>query len=217
MTTKNLYDWSLRSIPLSLKTCFYFVYFELIIKQKKFFELKEFSISETIHVTGAQNCMPHNMVCDPCWTCNMIVRLIFEVLTRYPACIYLLQVNNEKTRAIHEICSKFTIKTRERNVIEVILLSLLLTFNWFHSLLYYFHCWHWAIKKLGNYKKTWSDFRFISNWTWWLLFKLVLIFRKICHGFRWRDCQWCEKLLFLSDWKRTLLTSKGSTHMLCSS
>ena len=59
--------------------------------------------------------------------------LKISVLRSYPANIYLLKVNNRNIRTWCEICSKLTIKTPERH--HVVLLSLLLTLNIFHTLL----------------------------------------------------------------------------------
>ena len=50
----------------------------------------------------------------------------------FPANIYVLKVNNRNTRKRCEICSKLTIKTPE-NVIDVVLLFLLLTWNMFRT------------------------------------------------------------------------------------
>ena len=47
-----------------------------------------------------------------------------------PAGIYLFEVNNGNTKAIHESCSKLAKKTLEQNnVIDVVLVTLLLTLN----------------------------------------------------------------------------------------
>ena len=54
-----------------------------------------------------------------------------QVNTTNAAGIYLLKVNNRNTRTMCEICSKLTIKPPE-NVIDVVLVALLLTFNRFH-------------------------------------------------------------------------------------
>ena len=51
----------------------------------------------------------------------------------YPANIYLFKVNNKNTRAMCETCSKLVIKN---NVNVVVLVSLLLTLNRFHILLW---------------------------------------------------------------------------------
>ena len=59
--------------------------------------------------------------------------------------IYLFKVNNRNTRAVCEICSKLTIKmlkvnnkgirtTSQNDVVDVALLSLLVTLNIFHTL-----------------------------------------------------------------------------------
>ena len=48
--------------------------------------------------------------------------------------IYLIKFNNRNTRKRLEICSKLTIKTPE-DVIDVVLVSLLLTLNLFYTFL----------------------------------------------------------------------------------
>ena len=56
-------------------------------------------------------------------------------ITNIPDGIYLLKVNNRTTRTSCEICSKLTIKIPEKNGANgVVLVSLLLTLNIFHSL-----------------------------------------------------------------------------------
>ena len=42
---------------------------------------------------------------------------------QYPAGIYLLKVNNRNTRTMCEICSKLTIKTPERRLASLTLLT----------------------------------------------------------------------------------------------
>ena len=67
---------------------------------------------------------------------------LLNFLTFFPAGIYLLKVNNRNIRTRCEICSKLTIKA----TVNVVLVSLLLTLNIFHTLLYCFYCWLWAVK-----------------------------------------------------------------------
>lgn len=52
--------------------------------------------------------------------------------------IYLFEANNRNTKAMCEICSKITIT-------GVVLVSLLLYFNRFHTLLWYMFCWLWKV------------------------------------------------------------------------
>ena len=47
---------------------------------------------------------------------------------------YMFKVNNRNTRTRCELCSKLTIKTPQNDAIGVVLVSLLLTLNVFHSL-----------------------------------------------------------------------------------
>ena len=54
-------------------------------------------------------------------------------LSLLPTGIYLFKVNDGKNRTMCEICSKLTMK------IDVVLVSLLLTLNRFHSLFCCFH------------------------------------------------------------------------------
>ena len=57
------------------------------------------------------------------------------------AAIYLLKVRNKNTRTRCEICSKLTIKISERRLaIGVVLVSILLTLNIFHTLFCCFYC-----------------------------------------------------------------------------
>ena len=91
------------------------------------------------------------------------MRLCCATNSKNPADIYLFKVNIENTRTMCEICSMLTIKTPEQchgEVLlqpatllkvtlfyDVVLMSLLLTFNRFHklpcfnTLLWCSHCW----------------------------------------------------------------------------
>ena len=73
----------------------------------------------------------------------------------FPADIYLFKVNNRKNRKMCEICSKLIIKTPEQHDgNDVILMSLLLTLNRFHTLFWCFHSWLWTNQcQLGCYNK----------------------------------------------------------------
>ena len=100
---------------------------------------------------------------------------------------FMFKVNNGNTRAWCEICSKLTIQTS-----AVVLLSLLLTFNIFHTLFYCFYCELWACKWLLTYylvllsacltKHNWNDWSypvnkmttFVITWLHYRLYLLLL-------------------------------------------
>ena len=66
----------------------------------------------------------------PLLTSNKQMRVWWSISGKYhPAGNYMFKVNNRKTRTRWEICSKLTIKTP-----GVVLVSLLLTLNIFHTL-----------------------------------------------------------------------------------
>ena len=76
----------------------------------------------------------------PCFLFKNLLNLTFHLI---PAVIYMLKVNNRKTRPMCEICSKLTIKTLERrqwshsgifivDANDFILVPLLLTLNIFN-------------------------------------------------------------------------------------
>ena len=50
----------------------------------------------------------------------------------------------ENNRKRCEICSNLTIKTHQNDVIDIVLVSLLLTLNIFHNFFYCFYCWLWG-------------------------------------------------------------------------
>ena len=60
-----------------------------------------------------------------------------SITANRPSDIYLLKVNNRNTRTSCEICSKVTIKT-PNDASSIVLVSLLLTLNTFHTLFQYF-------------------------------------------------------------------------------
>ena len=62
-----------------------------------------------------------------------------------PIDIYLFKFNNGNTRTMCEICSKLTIQTSNTSI-DIVLESLLLTLNKFHTLFWCFHCWLWISK-----------------------------------------------------------------------
>ena len=62
-----------------------------------------------------------------------------------PARICLVQSKNGNIKTTCKICLKLTTKMQE-DVIDVILVSLLLTLNKFHILFRCFHCWLWTSK-----------------------------------------------------------------------
>ena len=57
-------------------------------------------------------------------------------------CIYLFKINNKSTRTLCKICSKLTLKI-QNDVIDVVLVSSLLSLNRFHTLFKCFHCLLW--------------------------------------------------------------------------
>ena len=66
----------------------------------------------------------------------MLIGSVWESVTwlsmGYPVGIYLLKFNNRNTGTKCEICSKLRIKTHDTN--GIVLVSLLLTLNIFHTL-----------------------------------------------------------------------------------
>ena len=68
-----------------------------------------------------------------------------------PTGIHLFKVNNGNTKAMYDICYQLTKTPDWRR--DVILVSLLLTMNRFHTLPWCFHCWLWASKfQLGMFQ-----------------------------------------------------------------
>ena len=63
--------------------------------------------------------------------CNCRSRTVCPFDNKVPAGNYMFKVNNRNLRTRCEICSKITIKTPEQGVV---LVSLLLTLNMFHTL-----------------------------------------------------------------------------------
>ena len=57
-----------------------------------------------------------------------------------PANIYLFKINNRKTNKRCGICSKLTIKTHQKYATDIVLVSLLLTLNVFHTFFKCFQC-----------------------------------------------------------------------------
>ena len=55
------------------------------------------------------------------------------------------KLNNGNTRTLCKICSKIAIK-QQQEVVDVVLICLLLTFNIFHTTFFCFHCCHWISK-----------------------------------------------------------------------
>ena len=71
------------------------------------------------------------------------------------ACIYGLKVNNRNTWTMCEICSQLT--TKIPDVVDVVLMSLLLTLNRFDTLSWCSNCWRWTSKcRLRQHSR--SDF-----------------------------------------------------------
>ena len=86
--------------------------------------------------------------------CKNVFDALFEL---YPARIYLFKVNNGNNRTICDICLKLTIKTSKRLQLRWstlfhkicrpdVMVSLLITFNRFYTLSWYFYCWLWTSK-----------------------------------------------------------------------
>ena len=72
--------------------------------------------------------------------------------------IYLLKFNSGNIRAMCKICSKLTIKT-PNDITDVVLVSLFLTLNRLHTLLWCFHCWLWTNESrldLGDSNGIWT-------------------------------------------------------------
>ena len=59
--------------------------------------------------------------------------------------IFLLKVKIKDIAKLTFTCSKSTIKTPEQSL-KFVLVSLLLTLNWFHTFFWYFHCQLWISK-----------------------------------------------------------------------
>ena len=68
---------------------------------------------------------------------SLVNLLSYIIIYRYQAGIYLLKVNIRNARTSCEICLMLSIK---RLAIGVVLVSLLLTLNIFHTLFYRFRC-----------------------------------------------------------------------------
>ena len=81
----------------------------------------------------------------------ILLELDFSELVGVPD-IYLFKVNNENTKAMCEICSK-------TGVIDVVLVSLLLTLNMFQVFICCFHCRLWTSKCW--FGKFWLLFAFL--------------------------------------------------------
>ena len=73
---------------------------------------------------------------------NQVYLTRFEVeiskLKVYPAGIYLFKVNNMNARSVFEVCSNLTLK-HQNDVIDVILVSFLITLSILHTFLCCFH------------------------------------------------------------------------------
>ena len=76
-------------------------------------------------------------------TCRHLIRLCNEVCDTLPAGMFLLKVNNGNAGAMCQTCSKFS-KGSQNEVINVFLVSLLLTSNRFYALFWFFHCSLWT-------------------------------------------------------------------------
>ena len=97
------------------------------------------------------------------------ILLLLPVLVIIPAGIYLLKANSRNTRTMCDICSKLTKK------IPVVLVSLLLTLNIFHTLFYCFYCELWTCScRLGLCCNYWRSLILWNSTSW---YRLILTFR----------------------------------------
>ena len=55
--------------------------------------------------------------------------------------IYLFKANDGNSKTVSEIRSKLIIKITKRHLPCMVMVSLLLTLNRFHTLFWHFHCW----------------------------------------------------------------------------
>ena len=95
------------------------------------------------------------------WIARIFPFSVCELPCTNPASIYLIKVNNRKTRIMCEICLKLTISKHQNEVNGVVLLSLVLILNKFHVLFWCFHCWIGKGKcQLGSQKKKFLLFYF---------------------------------------------------------
>ena len=82
-----------------------------------------------------------NYRCNINLICSMCSKFTKETpRPLHPANIYLLKISNRNIRRKCEICSNLTIKI-PKNVIALVLVSLLLTLKIFHTFFYCFYCW----------------------------------------------------------------------------
>ena len=82
---------------------------------------------------------------DQVWNTYSFSHWVKNTPQRYqPTGIYLVIVNNGKTRTMCQICSKWK-KRHQNEIYDIVLVFLLLTLNMFHLLFWCFHCWFWAI------------------------------------------------------------------------
>ena len=123
--------------------------------------------------------------------CSLIIALTLCAtcfsLYPNPAGNYMFKVNNRNTRTKCEVCSKLTIKTPERRhcAIGVVLVSLLLPLNIFHTLLKQMTAGklplvftsklqrsneEMKINSKINLQVTMSSIGYIMNWLVWSLF-----------------------------------------------
>ena len=77
------------------------------------------SFGKKMKISGLKNCFKKRE------------HVMMQLYKSFPVKIYLFKVNNKNTRKWSEICSKLAMKTPQ-NVIEVALVSLLLTLNIFY-------------------------------------------------------------------------------------
>ena len=123
------------------------------------------------------------------WIARIFPFSVCQLPCTNPASIYLIKVNNRKTRIMCEICLKLTISKHQNEVNGVVLLSLVLILNKFHVLFWCFHCWIGKGKcQLGSQKKNFCFFIFAFCMSCWC--------RKICWS-------------VFADWPQTAVTLKS--------
>ena len=87
----------------------------------------------------------------------------------FPACIYCSKSTIGKFRERWEICSNLT----DSDVNDVVLISLFLILNRFHTLVWCFRCWLWRgkwsqgwLKKVYIWKITWQNLKICCRKCW---------------------------------------------------
>ena len=100
------------------------------------YELVIYLYKRMLSVSQLLNMLSCKLVTEQSSKWTLVAKSISWILEKksFPAGIYLLKVNNRKTRTRCEICSKSTIKTAERCHWRRSGVFLLLTLNIFHTL-----------------------------------------------------------------------------------